>query len=212
MSDKNLSGRAIKIYDLLSAEYPSVKIALHYNTPLELLIATILSAQCTDTRVNEVTKDLFQHYHTAIDFAQADLNRLEDVIRPTGFFHNKAKSIKECCQQLVARHGGEVPDRMEDLVQLTGVGRKTANVILGNAFGKPGIVVDTHVKRLSGRLGLTRNNDPVKIEFDLMGLIPDEIWTNFSYLLINHGRKICLARRPACGSCCLVNLCPSAAN
>ncbi len=210
MPDTNLSDRAIKVFDLLSKEYPSAKTALYFRTPVELLIATILSAQCTDTRVNQVTKDLFKRYHSAMDFAQADLSELEDVVRPTGFFHNKAKAIKTCCQEILERHGGELPNTMEDLTQLTGVGRKTANVILGNTFGIPGIVVDTHVKRLSHRLGLTQNKDPVKIEFDLMDLLPEERWTPFSHLLIFHGRKICAARKPLCPSCSLADLCPSA--
>lgn len=210
MLDTNLSTRANKVYELLLKEYPSAKTALYFRTPLELLIATILSAQCTDTRVNKVTKDLFQSYHTASDFAQADIIELEEAIRPTGFFHNKAKAIKLCCQQILEQYGGKVPGKMEDLVQLPGVGRKTANVILGNAFGTPGIVVDTHVKRLSRRLGLTQNKDPVKIEFDLMDIVPKERWTTLSHLLINHGRKICSSRRPLCTSCSLANLCPSA--
>lgn len=210
MPDIDISSKANKVYDILAKEYPSAKTALYYRTPLELLIATILSAQCTDTRVNEVTKNLFRHYHKADDFANADLGELEEAIRPTGFFRNKAKAIKLCCQQIIERYDGEIPDSMEDLVRLKGVGRKTANVILGNAFGKPGIVVDTHAKRLSRRLGLTQNKDPVKIEFDLMKLLPKERWTLFSHLLINHGRKICPARRPLCPSCCIVNLCPSA--
>ncbi|MBN2372543.1 endonuclease III [bacterium] len=210
MSDIDISSRANKIYDILAKEFPSAKTALNFRNPLELLIATILSAQCTDKRVNEVTKDLFSRYHKAEDFANADLNELEEAIRPTGFFHNKANSIKRCCQQIIERHSGEIPDRMEDLVRLKGIGRKTANVIIGNAFGRPGIVVDTHVKRLSARLGLSKNRDPVKIEFDLMKLLPEGRWTFFSHLLINHGRKTCQARRPKCPSCCISNLCPSA--
>ncbi len=207
---KELSLRASRIYDLLAKEYPFAKTALHYQNPLELLIATILSAQCTDIRVNEVTKVLFKRYRTAQEFAQADLLELEETIRPTGFFHNKAKAIKFCCQQILDRYNGAVPDTMEELVKLDGVGRKTANVILGNAFGKPAIVVDTHVKRLSGRIGLSQNNNPDKIEVDLMEVLPEEKWTAFSHLLINHGRQICLARKPRCKSCCLVDICPSA--
>jgi endonuclease-3 len=210
MPDNILSDRAIKVFDRLMEVYPYPRTALHFQSPLELLIATILSAQCTDTRVNQVTKDLFSHYHTAQDFAQLSLEELEEAIRPTGFFHNKAKAIKTCCQEIIERHGGEVPGTMEELTQLTGVGRKTANVILGNTFGIPGIVVDTHVKRISQRLGLTRNNDPVKIEFDLMDLLPKDKWTPFSHLLIFHGRKTCIARKPLCPSCCVVDLCPSA--
>lgn len=210
MQNNNLSDRAIKIFDRLIKEYPEAKTALRFKSPLELLIATILSAQCTDVRVNQVTKDLFQRYRSAQDYAEADLKELEEAVRPTGFFHNKAKAIKSCCQEILERHNGKLPDTMEELTKLTGVGRKTANVILGNAFGIPGVVVDTHVKRLSQRLGLTRNNDPVKIEFDLMDLLPDEKWTSFSHLLIFHGRNICKARKPLCPSCCLSELCPSA--
>jgi endonuclease-3 len=207
---KNPSDRAMNIFDRLAQEYPSPKTALSFQNPLELLVATILSAQCTDVRVNQVTKTLFQQYKSAQDFAQADLGPLEDAIRPTGFFHNKAKAIKTCCQEIIERHGGKVPGNMEALTKLTGVGRKTANVILGNAFGIPGIVVDTHVKRLSQRMGLTRNSDPVKIEFDLMVLLPEERWTPFSHLLIFHGRTICMARKPKHASCCVVDICPSA--
>jgi len=207
---KNLSDQAMKIFDRLAREYPSPKTALSFQNPLELLVATILSAQCTDVRVNQVTKTLFQQYGSAQDFAQADLGKLEDAVRPTGFFHNKAKAIKACCQEILERHGGKVPGSMDALTKLTGVGRKTANVILGNAFGIPGIVVDTHVKRLSQRMGLTRNSDPVKIEFDLMALLPEERWTPFSHLLIFHGRNVCVARKPKHASCCLSDICPSA--
>jgi endonuclease-3 len=191
-------------------EYPAARTALQFKSPLELLIATILSAQCTDVRVNQVTKDLFQRYKSAQDYAKADLHELEEAIRPTGFFHNKAKAIKSCCQEILERHNGKLPETMDELTKLTGVGRKTANVILGNTFGVPGIVVDTHVKRLSQRLGLTKNNDPVKIEFDLMDLLPKEKWTSFSHLLIFHGRNTCKARKPQCPFCCLSELCPSA--
>ncbi|MGA1841416.1 MAG: endonuclease III [bacterium] len=210
MQNNNLSDRAIKIFDRLIKEYPDARTALQFNSPLELLIATILSAQCTDVRVNQVTKGLFQQYRSAQDYAKADLNELEEAVRPTGFFHNKAKAIRSCCQEILERHNGKLPETMDELTKLTGVGRKTANVILGNAFGIPGIVVDTHVKRLSQRLGLTKNNDPVKIEFDLMDLLPDEKWTSFSHLLIFHGRNICKARKPLCPSCSLSELCPSA--
>jgi endonuclease-3 len=200
----------MKIFDRLTREHPTAKTALRFQSPLELLIATILSAQCTDVRVNQVTKDLFQRYQSAQDYAKADLNELEEAVRPTGFFHNKAKAIKTCCQEILERHDGKLPNTMEELTYLTGVGRKTANVILGNAFGIPGIVVDTHVKRLSQRLGLTKDKDPVKIEFDLMDLLPKERWTPFSHLLIFHGRNICKAREPLCPSCCLSEICPSA--
>jgi len=209
MANTRLAGRAMEIFDRLVKEYPLPKTALHYHDPLELLIATILSAQCTDVRVNQVTKGLFQQYRSAEDYAQADLNELEDAIRPTGFFHNKAKAIKMCCQEILERHAGKVPNTMEDLTQLSGVGRKTANVILGNAFDIPGVVVDTHVKRLAQRMGLTQNQDPVKIEFDLMDLLPKERWTPFSHLLIFHGRKVCNARKPLHDSCCVADICPS---
>jgi endonuclease-3 len=165
------------------------------------LIATILSAQCTDVKVNQVTADLFKKHRSARDYAESSLAKLEEEIRPTGFYRNKAKSIQRCCQELGKRFGGEVPKTLEDLVTLPGVGRKTANVILGNAFGIPGIAVDTHVHRVSGRIGLTKNDDPVKIEFDLMEIVPKEEWTHFSSLLIWHGRRTCVARKPLCGVC-----------
>jgi endonuclease-3 len=172
-----------------------------------MLIATILSAQCTDTRVNKVTKSLFEKLQTAKDFAEVSIEDLEEMIRPTGFYRNKAKSIKACCAALTEKHGGHVPDTLETLVQLPGVGRKTANVVLGSAFGVPGIVVDTHVKRVSRRIGLTEETDPVKIEFDLMHLIPKTDWINFSHQMIWHGRKLCPARKPKCPECPLNKLC-----
>ncbi len=172
-----------------------------------MLVSTILSAQCTDIRVNEVTQILYKELKTAKDFADVPLERLEELIRPTGFYHNKAKSIKSCCRRIVEEHDGRVPDTMEALVELPGVGRKTANVVLGNAFGIPGIVVDTHVKRLSQRIGLTREKDPVKIEFDLMKQIPKARWIDFSHQLIWHGRRVCTARKPHCKDCPLQALC-----
>jgi endonuclease-3 len=172
-----------------------------------MLIATILSAQCTDVRVNEVTKTLFKKLRTAKDYADIPLAELEEMIRPTGFFRNKAKSIKACCQGLVEKHAGQVPDSMEALIELPGIGRKTANVILGSAFGIPGIVVDTHVKRLSQRMGLTEEKDPVKIEFELMALIPKKHWIDFSHELIWHGRRLCSARNPKCLQCPLREVC-----
>ena len=199
--------RMNKILKILRTAYPDVKTALHYKTPLEMLISTILSAQCTDVRVNEVTKVLFEKLRTAKDYAEIPIGELEELIRPTGFFRNKAKSIKGCCTALVEKHGGDVPDTLEALVKLPGVGRKTANVVLGSAFGVPGIVVDTHVKRLSRRIGLTKEKDPVKIEFDLMPLIPKKYWIDFSHQLIWHGRKVCNARKPKCQECPLVSLC-----
>lgn len=193
--------RIKEIIKILSKEIPDSKIALRFSNPLELLIATILSAQCTDVKVNEVTMDLFKKYHSVTDYAKANLTELEEDIRPTGFYRNKAKSIQRCCHELVARFGGEVPRTLEELVTLPGVGRKTANVILGNAFGIPGITVDTHVHRVSQRIGLTKNDDPVKIEFDLMEVVPKEEWTHFSNLLIWHGRRTCIAKKPLCEQC-----------
>ncbi len=189
--------------------YPEAECALHFRSPLELLIATILSAQCTDQRVNLVTPALFAAYPTAADYAAAPRADLERAIQSTGFFRNKAKSIQTCCQQLVERHGGQVPQTLEELVVLPGVGRKTANVVLGTAFGlASGVVVDTHVGRLSKRLGLTRHTDPVKIERDLMALVPKKEWIGLSHRLIQHGRKVCLARRPRCEQCQLEKICP----
>ena len=193
--------RVKEIIRLLLKEIPDSTIALKFSNPFELLIATILSAQCTDVKVNQVTVGLFKKYRSARDYAESNLAKLEEEIRPTGFYRNKAKSIQKCCRELEKRFGGEVPNTLEDLVTLPGVGRKTANVILGNAFGIPGIVVDTHVRRVSQRIGLTRNDDPVKIEFDLMEIIPKEEWTHFSNLLVWHGRKTCVARKPLCGIC-----------
>jgi len=207
MTQRITQKRVNHILKILRATYPDVKTALHYKTPLEMLISTILSAQCTDVRVNEVTKTLFTRLRTAKDYAQIPLPELEELIRPTGFFRNKAKNIKACCQALVENHGGKVPDTMENLVALPGIGRKTANVVLGSAFGIPGVVVDTHVKRLSQRIGLTKEKDPVKIEFDLMPIIPKKDWIAFSHELIWHGRKVCAARKPKCPQCPLLELC-----
>jgi endonuclease-3 len=206
--DKNADQKRVKeIIKILTKVIPDSTIALKSSSPLELLIATILSAQCTDVRVNEVTGTLFKKYRSARDYAQADLSELEQDIRPTGFYRNKAKSIQKCCQELVGRFGGEVPKTLEEMVTLPGVGRKTANVILGNTFGIPGIVVDTHVHRVSQRIGLTRKDDPVKIEFDLMEVVPKEEWTHFSNLLIWHGRRTCVARKPLCEACAIRKLC-----
>ena len=196
---------------LLARTYPDAHCELNFTTPLELLVATILSAQCTDKQVNRVTEDLFRKYRTATDFAEVDLAVLEEDIRRIGLFRNKAKNIQSCCRSLLLRHGGNVPARLEDLVQLDGVGRKTANVVLGTAFGiNSGIVVDTHVARLSGRLGLSRETDPGKIEVDLVELVPMEEWSLFSHWLIWHGRRRCNARRPDCDACELKSLCPTA--
>lgn len=203
-----LKKRASKINSILKREYPESKIALAFCNPLELLISTILSAQCTDERVNVVTTSLFKKYRTAEDYLKVSGKELEKDIRSTGFYRNKAKSIRRCCQTLMEKHGGKVPSTMEELLELGGVGRKTANVVLGNAFGVPGIPVDTHVKRLSQRLRLTDKENPDKIEFDLMEIIPKEDWTLFSHLLMSHGR-ICIARKPKCKECCIRDYCPS---
>jgi len=192
----------------LDERYPEAATALTHEDPLQLLVATILSAQCTDDRVNRVTPPLFRKYPDARAFARADIRELEEMVRSTGFFRNKARNIRECCRGLLERFGGEVPSKLEDLVTLPGVGRKTANVVLGNSFGIPGITVDTHVGRLSRRLGLSRHEDPVKVEFDLMKVIPESRWSTFSMQLIWHGRRVCSSRRPLCGDCFLSDLCP----
>ena len=203
------STRTKKIITGLKKTYPDAHCELNYSNPLELLIATMLSAQCTDKRVNLVTAELFRKYRSAADYAAAALPELEREIRTTGFFRNKAKSIKTCCQALVEKHGGQVPRTMEELITLGGVGRKTANVVLGNAFNvNTGIVVDTHVARLAQRLGLTKEKDPVKIEQDLMALVPRKQWTMFSHWLIWHGRRRCFARNPDCPNCEIASLCP----
>lgn len=203
------AARAKKIIAALQRTYPDAHCELNFSNPLELLIATILSAQCTDKRVNLVTADLFKKYRSATDFANADLAELEAAIKTAGFFHNKAKNIKSCCAALVEKHGGEVPRTMEELTQLGGVGRKTANVVLGNAFDiNVGVVVDTHIARLSQRLGLTSQTDPEKIEQDLMPLVPQDQWTLFSHWLIWHGRRRCDARKPDCAGCEIAKHCP----
>jgi len=195
----------------LKSAYPDARTALDWKNPLELLVATILSAQTTDVRVNAVTPNLFARYPTAADYAGADPTELEEDIRPTGFFRNKAKSLRGMARALVEDHGGEVPRTMDDLVALPGVGRKTANVVLGNAFSiDEGVVVDAYVRRLSNRLGFTTRKDPEKIERDLMETVPKGDWTVFSHLLILHGRSVCKARKPACGDCGVNDLCPSA--
>ncbi len=202
--------RAKKIIARLKREYPDAICALHHKSALELVVATILSAQCTDARVNMVTPHLFAKYRTAADYAAADPRVLEQEIQSTGFFRNKTKSIIGMAQALVERHGGEVPQTMEELTALPGVGRKTANVILGTWFKKnEGIVVDTHVQRITGLLKLRRQDDPVKIEQELMTIVPREDWTWFSHTLIQHGRQVCIARRPRCAECVLNRLCPS---
>lgn len=201
--------RTEKILGALKRAYPDAHCELNFASPLQLLVATILSAQCTDKRVNLVTAELFRKYRRAADFARADLAELEQDIKTTGFFRNKAKNIKACCAALVENHGGDVPRTMEELTALGGVGRKTANVVLGNAFGiNVGVVVDTHVSRLANRLGLTRQTDAEKIERELMPLVPREQWTLFSHWLIWHGRRRCAARQPDCAACEIARLCP----
>ena len=200
--------RAVRIHQELAKLYPDAHCALHYADPLQLLIATILSAQCTDERVNKVTPALFSRFPDAEAYASADIGELERMIQSTGFFRNKARNIRECCRILVEKYGGQVPQTMEELVPLPGVGRKTANVILGNAFDIPGIPVDTHVGRLSRRMGLSEHDDPVKVESDLMALIPKDEWTKFGHRMIFHGRQICQARKPKCDACVLQKICP----
>ena len=193
----------------LAATYPDAHCELDYTTPLELLVATILSAQCTDKRVNIVTKELFRVCHTAADYVALPIEQLEDLVKTTGFYRNKAKNIKACCTALVEKHGGEVPKEMDALTALAGVGRKTANVVLGNVFGiNEGVVVDTHVTRLSTRLGLTKETTAEKIEDDLVRLIPQKNWALFSHWLIWHGRRRCSARKPLCNGCEIADLCP----
>jgi len=212
ISKAEAAERVKKIWPILKKTYPNAKTALNYKNPLQLLISTILSAQCTDVRVNMVTKDLFKKYKSAADWAKADIKQIESDIKTTGFYHNKAVSIKGACTAIAEKFDGMVPDSMDELVELPGVGRKTANVVLGNAFGKPAIACDTHVIRLSRRLGLSENNDPVKLEFDLAEIVPKKNWTMFSHVLILHGRKYCRARKPDCENCPISEYCPAANN
>jgi endonuclease-3 len=202
--------RVRKILPILEKMYPDAKTALNFKNPLELLIATILSAQCTDVRVNMVTKEVFKKYKSAAGWAKADIKEIESDIKSTGFYHNKAVSIKNACKEIIERFAGKVPDTMEELITLPGVGRKTANVVLGNAFGTSAIACDTHVIRLSRRLQLSANSDPVKLEFDLAEIIPKKSWTIFSHLLILHGRNVCYARKPDCNNCRIAKFCPVA--
>jgi endonuclease-3 len=195
------------INDRLAPLYPEFE-GLNYDGPLQLLIAVILSAQCTDARVNKITPALFARFPTARDFAECDIKELERLVKPSGFYKNKAKNIRACCVEMVTRFGGEVPRTLDDLVTLPGVGRKTANVVMGHAFETPGITVDTHVGRLSRRLGLTRHRDPVKVELALAEIVPQPEWLHFSGRLIMHGRKVCLSRKPRCEKCVLADLCP----
>jgi endonuclease-3 len=197
------------VVERLDADYPDATCALENETPFELLVATILSAQCTDARVNMVTPELFRRWPDAPSMASAPIKSLEKVIQSTGFFRNKAKNIKAASQALAERHNGEVPQDMEQLVSLPGVGRKTANVVLGTAYGMAtGVVVDTHVTRLSRRLGLTKQTDPVKIEQELMQIVPEKEWVNFAHRMIHHGRQICMARKPKCPECSMNLFCP----
>jgi endonuclease-3 len=202
--------RVQKIFPILRKTYPQAKIALKHSNPLELLISTILSAQCTDVRVNMVTKTLFKKYTSAKDWVKADIKQIESDIRSTGFFRNKAANIKGACTRVIEEFDGKIPGTMEELLTLPGVGRKTANCVLGNAFGVPGVVCDTHVIRLSRRLGLSVNSDPVKLEFDLAEIVPRTKWLLFSDLLIFHGRNICKARKPDCVNCPIAKYCPAA--
>lgn len=195
------------ILALLDENYGPVKCYLNHETPWQLLIATMLSAQCTDDRVNMVTSNLFQKYKSVEDFAEASLVELEETIHSTGFYHNKAKNIIACAQKLLVEYSGEVPDDIDALTSLPGVGRKTANVVRGNIFAIPSVVVDTHVKRVSLMLGLTKNQDPVKIEFDLMKVLPEDHWISYNTQIIAHGRKVCIARRPQCTNCFLYPYC-----
>lgn len=204
-----LTRRARRINRELAQLYPTAHCELDFTTPLELSVATILSAQCTDRRVNEVTPAVFARYQTATDYAAADRDELEALIRPTGFFRNKTTSLLKLGQQLVERYDGAVPNRLDDLVTLPGFGRKTANVVLGNAFGIPGLTVDTHFGRLVRRWRLTAEGDPVKVEFAIAALIPKAEWTLYSHRVIWHGRRVCHARKPACGACAIARLCPS---
>jgi endonuclease-3 len=206
---KAKTARLKKIIAALNRTYPDAHCELDHVNPLELLVATILSAQCTDKRINIVAKELFKKYRSPADYANASLAELEQIIKSTGFFRNKAKNIQACCRKITTRHNGQVPRTMEELTQLDGVGRKTANVVLGNAFGiNVGVVVDTHVARLSQRLGLTSQKTPEKIERDLMALVPQKQWALFSHWLIWHGRRRCAARRPDCQNCEVKRLCP----
>lgn len=205
---KKDAGRVGKIYTHLDRAHADAQLALDFTSPLELLVALILAAQCTDAKVNEVTPALFQRYRSAADFAGVSPEELEEAVRPTGFYRQKAKAIRACCRQLVERHGGEVPQGLDDLLALPGVGRKTANILRGNAFGIPGIGVDTHVARLSQRLGLTKQTDPDKIEAELVRLVPATKQIRFCHLLQFHGRRVCFARKPDCPHCTVNALCP----
>jgi endonuclease-3 len=208
MASRKTAARAASIIEILNSIYPRVTPQLLYRNPFELLVATILSAQCTDNQVNRVTPELFKRMRRPEDFVKTPVGAIEALVRPTGFYRNKARNIKACCEALVEHHGGQVPRTLEELVKLPGVGRKTANVVLGAAFDTPGVVVDTHVGRISGRLGLTKHKDPHKIELDLMRVVPKKEWSDFSLRLIFFGRETCTARKPKCPVCPLDHLCP----
>jgi endonuclease-3 len=206
---ESAENRIDEIIEILVTTYPKSKTALTYRNPLQILVATILSAQCTDERVNQITPMLFDKYQSAEDFAMADQLELEDEIRPTGFFRNKSKSIIGAAKKIVEEFSGTVPDNMADLITLPGVARKTANIVLSSGYNiAEGIAVDTHVKRLSGRLGMSQEKDPDKIEKDLLALVPKKHWLDFNYMLVNHGRQVCQARKPRCSECPLSHLCP----
>ena len=202
--------RVLKLRELLDKAYPDVKCSLNYTTPLEMLIATQMSAQCTDARVNIITETLFKKYRNAEDFANADYDELCEDIKSAGFYRNKAKNIILCCQRLIDVYGGEVPDTMEDLTSLAGTGRKTANLVLGDIFGKPAVVVDTHCKRIAKRIGLTTNDDPTKVEMDLRKIVPSDYQRRMCHQFVAHGRAVCTARNPKCAVCPIKEVCKSA--
>lgn len=204
---KDNKDRVLKIRAIFNKIYGDADCSLKYQDPLQLLIATQLAAQCTDARVNIVTKDLFQKYKDVYDFARADVSELEQDIKSTGFYRNKARNIINCCKMLIQDFDGKVPGNLDDLLKLPGVGRKTANLILGDIFDTPGLVIDTHAKRLSNRIGLTQNTDPTKIEFDLMDIVPKDYWSKFCHQLVYHGRAVCNARKPKCDQCRISHLC-----
>jgi len=209
MTSKKGKDRILKIIEILNKEYPIIDIPLDHESPFELLIATILSAQCTDARVNIVTKDLFKKYKSPKDYIKVPQEELGQDIFSTGFYNQKSKSIQACCAQLIEKHGGVVPSDFEELTKLSGVGRKTASVVAGNAFGIPAIAVDTHVIRITNLLGFVNTKDAKKIETELKNLLPEKVWVDYTHWIISHGRKVCIARRPKCLECVLIDQCPS---